>query len=389
MKVIRPVFWSEFQCTGGKCTDNCCIGWEIGIDPDTAQKYQQVSGKLGERLKQSIQIQEGESCFRMDGNRCPFLNRENLCDLILGLGENDLCEICREHPRFYEWFGKWKEAGLGLCCEEAVRLLLSEEKPLEFESVQDDEEESFAVESLWLAELVQVREIIFKKLQDRRKNFGLRIREVLELAEQVQECMDHEDVGELERIIRELQEVSATPVVPRENRGYIHREEVTEKEKTPDRKQWQTAYENLLDIFSDMESMDERWPERLKQIKTALPKLYVNLEEFTVREKEWEYEWEHLAVYSIFRYFLKGIDDDDVLSKVRMAVAGCGMIRLLHLERWTKNGKLTLWDRICNIKAYSKELEYSPDNLEKLMDAVWDEKNVSAEALCCICPGIE
>ena len=41
-----------------------------------------------------------------------------------------LCDICREHPRFYEWYGEYKDAGVGLCCEEAVRLLLESEKAL-------------------------------------------------------------------------------------------------------------------------------------------------------------------------------------------------------------------------------------------------------------------
>lgn len=359
MKVIRPSFWNQFQCIGGKCTDNCCIGWEIDIDPETMRKYRKVPGELGERLKNSIQMQEGENSFRMNGERCPFLNPENLCDLILGLGEGALCEICREHPRFYEWFGTWKEAGLGLCCEEAVRLLTEEKQPLKFEIVQDDEEESESVENIWLSALMRVRTMIFEMLQNRGKTLRQRMGEVLELTEWVQECMDREDEEGLERII--------------ESGGIrlAHEEEETE---IPDMQLWKSASEKLLDIYSGMEAMDKKWPERLNQIRASLDELYVNLPGFISCEKEWAYEWEHLMVYSVFRYFLKGIDDEDILSKVRMAVAGCSMIRLLHLDSRVKNGELGRWDRICNIKAYSKELEYSLENLEKLMDAMWEEE---------------
>ena len=39
MKVIRPDFWNRFQCIGGVCSDNCCIGWEICIDEESLEKY--------------------------------------------------------------------------------------------------------------------------------------------------------------------------------------------------------------------------------------------------------------------------------------------------------------------------------------------------------------
>lgn len=360
MKVIRPSFWNKFQCIGSKCTDNCCIGWEIDIDPETTQKYQQVSGELGRRLKESIQVQDGEYSFRMNGERCPFLNQKNLCDLILELGEGSLCEICREHPRFYEWFGAWKEAGLGLCCEEAVRLLLAKAEPLTFETVWDDEEESFCVDSPWLPLLVEVREVILRNLQDRGRNLQERMQGILELAGQVQECMDREDEEGLEEII-------ASAGSGKE----LSKEDFGEKEKT-DLQQWKREYEKLLDVFLEMEAMDENWPKRLAEIREKLPELYVNLEDFEESEKEWDYEWEHLAVYSIFRYFLKAIDDEDVISKVKLAEVACRMIRLLDLDCWVQKRELTQWDRICNIKAYSKELEYSTENLEKLMDAMWE-----------------
>ena len=74
--------------------------------------------------------------FAMHNGRCVFLNEKNLCQLIVELGDESLCDICREHPRFYEDFGVRQEAGLGLCCEEAVRLLLEHEMPLKFEMME-------------------------------------------------------------------------------------------------------------------------------------------------------------------------------------------------------------------------------------------------------------
>ena len=65
------------------------------------------------------------------------------------MGEDRLCDICREHPRFYNWFGDYTEVGLGLCCEEAERLLFSDSKPLTFvEEVTQDEDDELS-EEMW------------------------------------------------------------------------------------------------------------------------------------------------------------------------------------------------------------------------------------------------
>ena len=68
------------------------------------------------------------------------MNGKGLCGLQLLYGEGHISEICREHPRFYEWFGDYKEAGVGLSCEEAARLLMGHERPIVFSERQTDEE---------------------------------------------------------------------------------------------------------------------------------------------------------------------------------------------------------------------------------------------------------
>ena len=44
--------------------------------------------------------------------------------MILQLGEDSLCEICREHPRFYHETARGMEVGIGMSCEEACRVIL-------------------------------------------------------------------------------------------------------------------------------------------------------------------------------------------------------------------------------------------------------------------------
>ena len=138
MLYVEPDFYGKFQCIADKCAHSCCLGWEIDIDGDTAALYEGLPGELGEELRQKM-CREPEPRFCLtEEERCPFLNEKGLCRLILGFGEDVLCDICREHPRFYNDFPQRQEAGLGLCCEEAARLLLAGEDPLKLVFVQDE-----------------------------------------------------------------------------------------------------------------------------------------------------------------------------------------------------------------------------------------------------------
>ena len=130
MLYVEPDFYPEFQCIASACRHSCCLGWEIDVDQDTARLYNELPGPLGEELREKLCLLP-EPHFKMTAQgRCPFLNNKGLCRLILAYGEDVLCDICREHPRFYNDFPQRQETGLGLCCEEAARLLLAGEKPL-------------------------------------------------------------------------------------------------------------------------------------------------------------------------------------------------------------------------------------------------------------------
>lgn len=63
-----------------------------------------------------------------EDERCPFLDDSGLCSIILAEGQGTLPEICREHPRFRNFYGEdFVELSTGLSCEISVSLLLKEE----------------------------------------------------------------------------------------------------------------------------------------------------------------------------------------------------------------------------------------------------------------------
>ena len=174
MVYAEPDFYGKFKCTADKCRHSCCIGWEIDIDDDTAEYYKSLEGQIGRELSENVS-NEPQAHFILTGEeRCPFLDKKGLCRLILTLGEESLCDICAEHPRFYNEFPERSERGLGLCCEEVVRLLLESNEPLRiiYSSDKDGEREK--------PETIIWRERIFEILENREMPLTRRMSEACE-----------------------------------------------------------------------------------------------------------------------------------------------------------------------------------------------------------------
>lgn len=174
MVYAEPDFYGKFKCTADKCRHSCCIGWEIDIDDDTAEYYKSLEGQIGRELSENVS-NEPQAHFILTGEeRCPFLDKKGLCRLILTLGEDSLCDICAEHPRFYNEFPERSERGLGLCCEEVVRLLLKSNEPLRiiYSSDKDGEREK--------PETIIWRERIFEILENREMPLTRRMSEACE-----------------------------------------------------------------------------------------------------------------------------------------------------------------------------------------------------------------
>ena len=141
MLFVRPDFYDEFHCLASACRHSCCVGWEIDVDEESLRRYQGTGGEIGRALRENIALEPTPHFRLASGERCPFLREDGLCRLILALGEDSLCDICALHPRFFNDYPDREEAGLGLCCEEAARLLTAGEGHLRLVAWSDGEEE--------------------------------------------------------------------------------------------------------------------------------------------------------------------------------------------------------------------------------------------------------
>ena len=176
MKLRAPKYYTEFACIADRCKHSCCIGWEIDIDADTAEKYRQMTGDYAAAVRESIEPGEPPHFRLGEGERCPHLDERGLCRIIKACGEDALCEICREHPRFYHDTCRGREVGLGMACEEACRLILSSPDYAEFVSVGEA-----SVEEPSEFDAVAHREELYRLLGDKRISYAERREKIAEL----------------------------------------------------------------------------------------------------------------------------------------------------------------------------------------------------------------
>ena len=337
MKLRMPHYYKDFHCIADKCRDNCCIGWEIDIDEKTACLYEGAGGDFGERLRENTATDESCHFILGENERCPFLNGNNLCDIILNMGEESLCYICREHPRYYEWYGDIKEGGIGLACEEAARLILSSKEPFSYYETEIDEIPDSYPERELFEFLEKAREVIIGHLSDERIEIKERLRDILLFGKRLQDNLDNDEyrLPQMER------------AKPFKN-------------------------ENIDDVFgfiAALEPINEEWNSYFNEKKWVSEKI----------PKEYEFDktasryLSNIAVYFIWRYFMKGVFEGEILSAVVLSAVSTAFIgRLIECEAY-EGKELTL--ELCSETArlFSKELEYSEENVNALLDSAYNE----------------
>ena len=202
MKYVYPNYYGQFKCIADKCKHSCCIGWEIDVDDETFDLYKEVDGDFGARILSEIEnSNDGTRHFRLgECERCPFLNERNLCDIILNLGEESLCDICTEHPRFTNEYYGVIEKGLGLCCEETARIILFFDEPFALEVYEDDSDEDITAEErnettgFWRTRLEILEHASSRKISSEQKirwfadNFGAVVKSPPETSDLLLRC---------------------------------------------------------------------------------------------------------------------------------------------------------------------------------------------------------
>ena len=315
MKLIAPDYYTKFQCIADRCRHSCCIGWVIDVDADTLEYYHSVEGTLGKRLKNGID-EGGETAHFILGEeeRCPFLNHTGLCDLITELGEESLCQICTDHPRYRNFYSDRTEIGLGLCCEAAGELILKRKEKTTLVVLEDDgENEELDVPD---ESLLTWREQLFAIAQDRSLTIKERVVSVLNAAEFT---------------------------IPARSLA-----------------EW-------ADIYLELERLEESWTDCLQEMKNT------DISDAPVLDtEEWEIAFEQLLVYFLYRQLPFALDDGEYEGRAAFCVLSYRIIRNLCRVHAVLHGGVVLDDLVDIARQYSAEIEYSDENVEALLDALFE-----------------
>lgn len=375
-----PYYYKDFKCIASKCTDTCCAGWEIVIDDETHKKYENVTSDFKKTLdKNMTEYEDGEKGFKLVNERCAFLNDDNLCEIYKNLGEESLCYTCTMYPRFTEEYGSRREIGLSLSCMEAARLMLKDKEKVTFTSTEDDEMVT-AYNDIQFEEYIELmpsRKVAVTIAQNRNLSIDERILLLLNFASLIQDKINSHNLSDIKTIRNNFSDkVYITNIL-------------SEYEKNRDKtiSKYQTL-KKYLEYFIGLDHLDSKWPNKLKYAINNLHK-DISEEEYNKKYVEFDkyyeaksYEFEHLLMYFIYRYFLKSLFDDELLAKVKFAAISYLIIKELDIEKWIKNeNKFDLNDQIEVMHKYSKEIEHSEENMDDLYSAFDEDEMFKNEIL--------
>lgn len=377
MKLRVPFYYNDFHCITDKCNDNCCVGgWEIDIDDETYDYYMSLSGELGETLRNSIITnEEGDHVFKLNNGRCPLLTDNGLCRVHGEIGEEHLGVVCSQFPRYSEYFGEYKESGIGLACEEAARIVLSANEKFSYEISELDEEvvEDSEYDKEYAAIIFEARDIILKILEKSELLIHERLACILEFTDRMQELINEDDYEALGKLVSDYDQSDIETTLMSVNCEYEDGlfDDLSETE----------GIRSIIYAYEDMEVLNEEWDKDIKDVIFKFHEALTSEEYYTYNSRFFAHiqermnEYKNLLQYFVFRYFAKAIYDHDVLSKAKMLITNFFVIKEMDMAKWIDKGwNFTLEDQLDVIHVFSRQVEYSEDNMEVLYEAfIFDE----------------
>ncbi len=313
MLITKPAYFDDFHCIASACPDSCCKEWSVQVDADTAAFYRGLPGPLGDRLREVLQEEDGDTVMTIENGRCPMWRSDGLCQIQAELGEQALCHTCREFPRLTHDYGDFVELGLELSCPEAARILLSAEPaPAVVCTIPGGSAPEYDAEAM--ESLKHSRNVMLSLLSDQRYT----IPEVLSLGL----LYGYQAQGELD----------GDEAFPFDANSAL--EQLSGFAKPGN-------LQEVLDFFLGLEILTPVWAQRLREpARLRFPE--------AARQ---------LARYFVERYWLQAVSDYDLTGRVKFVIISCLVICALG------------GDFVSTAQLYSKEIENNWDNVDSILEA--------------------
>lgn len=316
MLIRKPAYFDDFRCIASDCPDSCCKEWDVLVDDASAAFYRGLPGKLGDDLRHFLHDEDGQTVMTITDGRCPMWRRDGLCRIQAELGEEALCNTCRDFPRLRHDYGNFVELTLELSCPEAARILLSAPaRPWVEQEIPGGEEPEYDEEAMEVLKATRERALVL--LEDTSRDVPATLAALLLYGYQAQGELD----GEEERPFD----------------ADFALESVARFAKPGD-------MADILTLYRSLEILTPQWEVRLNRPAPG----------------PWQAEYRNLARYFVERYWLQAVSDYDLAGRVKFIVVSCLVIHALGGE-FAETAQL-----------YSKEIENSTENVEALLDAAYE-----------------
>ena len=325
MIIVKPTYFDTFRCVAGQCPDSCCKEWDVLVDDEKAALYRALPGPLGDRLRSVLKDGDGETYMVIENGRCPMWRTDGLCRIQAELGEEALCKTCRDFPRLTHDYGDFIEYGLELSCPEAARIILSTPEPaFATREVPGGVEPEYDAPDMEI--LLRTREEARRILSDSSWSVGETLALLLLYGYRVQAQLNGAEVAD------------ADDASTLENARHFARP---------------GDMDEILEFFKGLELLTPEWSARLDSPAPS----------------EWDDLHLTLARYFVDRYWLQAISDFDLAGRVKFAIVSCLVIKALGGEP------------VRTAQLYSKEIENSIENVEAILDGVYESRAFTDDRL--------
>lgn len=382
-----PLSYESFCCVGAPCEDSCCEGWDIEVDDVSYYRYMVLPGEYGKSVRARCEDEaDGTHAFRVrkDG-RCPFLQDDRRCEMILRIGEDFLCETCMEFPRYYNGQDPYYQMDLSLSCPEACRMFFFDPAPevfvrrdvgslggplyravepqLAFGPKRDPEDYRISAHDGGLTD---------QQLMKSQK-IACSAADWLDGQALLQDAADGQAGKRFRRILRERDEMLkmlSDPMLSFEECFFRLR---------PDRP-YKVDNETILQMAEQFESLDLSWEQEILKLKQNINSIKKDDISALYKDTELSGFYKKLAAYLVFRYALDAFyqensaSDDCPEEKFLIADSMTMVQKGLHLllllcaaEKKTAGGIFDRDGLSRTAHLFSKEVEHSERNIHLLL----------------------
>ena len=325
MLITKPSYFDSFRCIAGDCPDSCCKEWDVQVDPVSAAYYRSLSGPLGDRLREVLSDEDGETVMTILDGRCPMWRNDGLCRIQAELGEQALCKTCREFPRLTHDYGDFVERGLELSCPEAARFILDAAPSLPVtEDVPGGEDPDYDPDAM--AVLKSTRKTALAILSDTSRSPEEALSLLLFYGLQAQSELDG---GE---------------AYPFDAEAALEEARHFAKAADP---------EALTAFFLTLELLTPEWEAMLRAPARG----------------HWQPQHLAMARYLVERYWLQAVSDYDLYSRVKLILIACLLVKHLGGNVYR------------TAQLFSKEIENDADNVDAILDGAYAHPAFTDETL--------